>query len=134
MNSAAATAPQITFPIQAQVGAITIAVHRIPGGYSILTTSLGTNHHDWCGHFTSLKQACGEASRILDLFNTHGGPGGVENHANMLRIRLASETSRSTCMQDTVAIANLYTELAALEALGARRVRAALRNQFTNAA
>ncbi len=134
MTNAAATAPHITFPIEAQAGSVTIAVHRIPGGYSLLTTALGTDLSDWCDTFRGLKAACDDASRILGLFRTHGGPDGVEQHANRLRIRLAVETSRPARMQDAAAIANLYTELASLEAPGARRVRAALRNQFAEAA
>ncbi len=136
MTSAAATStttPQITFPIEATAGSITIAVHKIPGGYSLLVTALGTTYDNWCGGFTNIKTALAEASRALAAFNTHGGPRGVETHANALRIQLAAEQARPTRMQDNAHIGALYTELAAIEDLATKRARARLA-QYAEAA
>lgn len=126
--------PQVTFPIEAPVGSVTIAVHRIPGGYNVLTTALGEDLSAWCGTFTDLKTALDEASRVLAAYQAYGSAQGIEAHANRLRIRLATETSRPERMQDTGTIGALYTELAAVEDFGTKRVRAALRNQFAEAA
>lgn len=130
MTTTAAPAPAITFPIEAQAGAATIAVHRIPGGYSLLTTALGQDLTDWCGTYTDLKAALGEASRVLAAFQAHGTADRIEAHANGLRIRLAQETSRPARMQDMARIRDLAAELDQIEDLGTKRARAALRNQF----
>ncbi len=134
-SAVASTAtPQITFPIEATAGSITIAVHKIPGGYSLLVTALGTTYDNWCGGFTNVKTALAEASRVLAAFRRHGGPDQVEAHANALGIQLAAEQARPARMQDNARIGNLYTELAALEDLTTARNRAALTAQFAQAA
>lgn len=129
-----ATAPQITFPIEAQAGSVTIAVHRIPGGYSLLTTALGQDLSDWCEQFGSLKTAAAEASRVLAAFEQHGTAKAIDDHAGTLRRYLREQDSRPAAMRDNARIGATYTELAQLEDFGTKRVRARFAAQFAVAA
>ncbi len=129
-----APTPQITFPVQAQVGSVTISVDRTIGGYTLNTTALGQDLSAWCGHFADLKEALDEAGRIYRAFEAHRTADRIEMHAETLRRELATHQNRPQPMQDTARIGAIYTELAALEDLSTKRVRAALVAQLAHAA
>jgi hypothetical protein len=87
---------------------------------------------DWCTTIAAStpadrQAACAEASRALAAFNTHGGPDGVEQHANRLRWVISTETARPTRMQDNAKIAAAAQELAGIEDFATRRMRATVR-------
>jgi hypothetical protein len=76
---------------------------------------------------TEREAACKEASRILNLFNTYGGPRGVEQRRNQLAIQRTpvaarQARSRTPWIYDTQ-IETLDAEMAALEDLTTRALR-----------
>ncbi len=143
MTSAAAVTSTATHLIHPTVHAVTDSGNVIDltvwSTHVAITTWAGaTRLDDWTGNIPATtpqewQAACKEATRIRNLFDTYGGPRGVETHANALRIRLAAEQARPTRMRDNARIGALYTELAALEDLSTKRARARLA-QYAEAA
>jgi hypothetical protein len=90
---------------------------------SIVTFSGATTPAEWAA-------GCAEASRIRDLFNTHGGPGGIERHRNQLAIQRAQAADRHHAARTAQtrkyfadAINTIDTEMAGLEDLTTRAKR-----------
>ncbi len=82
------------------------------------------------------QAACAEASRILNLFNTYGGPRGVDQRRNQLAIQrapIADRQARShTPWIYSEQLNAIDTEMAALEDLTTRNQRTQLIDAVTH--